>query len=207
MKTFQLKVQKREKLGKAETKKLRSQDMVPCVLYGGKENIHFYAHENLFKKLVYTPEVYIVEIQANGSSHKAIMQEIQFHPVSDKLNHIDFVEVFDDKAVITSIPIEITGSSIGVKNGGKLRQRVRTLKVKGLIKDLPDRLPVDISTLDIGDVIKVEDLSFDKLQLLDPQRSMVVSILSSRAAVKSTDEEEAPAAAEGSAEGEAKAEE
>lgn len=207
MKTFQLKVQKREKLGKAETKKLRSQDMVPCVLYGGKENIHFYAHENLFKKLVYTPEVYIVEINANGSSHKAIMQEIQFHPVSDKLNHIDFVEVFDDKPVITSIPIQITGSSIGVKNGGKLRQRVRTLKVKGLIKDLPESLPVDITTLEIGDVIKVEDLSFDKLQLLDPQRSMVVSILSSRVAVKSTDEEETPAAAEGTAEGETKAEE
>jgi large subunit ribosomal protein L25 len=195
MKTFQISVQKREKLGKAETKKLRKQDMVPCVLYGGKENLHFYAHENAFKKLIYTPEVFIVEITLGGAVHKAILKEIQFHPVSDKLNHIDFIEVFDDKPVETIIPVEITGASIGVKNGGKLRQRIRTLKVKGFIKDLPDKLPVDITNLEIGQVIKVGDLSYANIELTDPSRSMIVSVISSRLAMKGTELPEDAAAA------------
>lgn len=185
MKTVKISVQEREKLGKKETKSLRKEDMVPCVLYGGKENFHFYAHENLFKKVVYTPNVYIIELASKAGTHKAIMQEIQFHPVTDKLLHIDFVEVFDDRPVVVNIPIELTGISIGVKEGGKLRQKRRYLKVKGLPNDLPDSLIVDISKVNIGEVIKIGDLDYKNLEILDPQRSMVVSVVSARVAMKS----------------------
>ncbi|MBE0653101.1 MAG: 50S ribosomal protein L25/general stress protein Ctc [Bacteroidales bacterium] len=190
MKKFKISVQKREKLGKSETKRLRKLLMVPCVMYGGEENLHFYAHENDFSKLVYTPEVHLVEINLENKMHKAIIQEIQFHPVTDKIIHIDFIEVFDDKPVIASIPIELTGSSIGIKNGGKLRQKRRYLKVKGLIADLPEKLTIDITKVNIGDVVKVGDLKYPNLDLLDPHRSMVVSIVSSRVALKgmTTDE-------------------
>jgi large subunit ribosomal protein L25 len=183
-------------------------------MYGGEENLHFYAHKNLFTKIVYTPDVYIVEISLDGKVHKAIMQEIQFHPVTDEILHIDFVEVFDDKEVVATIPIELTGNSIGIKNGGKLRQRRRYLKVKGLAKNLPDRLVIDVTKLDIAQVIKIGDLSYPNLELLDPHRSMIVSVVSSRIAMKSmTIEEEGvetvaegeTAEAEGAEEGEEKA--
>jgi large subunit ribosomal protein L25 len=202
MKVKKIEVSKRDKLGKGETKRLRNQDMVPCVMYGGDSNYHFFAHENFFKKVVFSPDVYIVELNIDGDVHKALMQEIQFHPVTDKILHIDFIEVFEDKPVIATIPIELTGSSIGIKNGGKLRQKRRYLKVKGLAKDLPDRLTIDISNVDISEVIAVGDLKFNNLEILDPLRSMVVAVVSSRVAMKSmTIEEDTPEgeAAEGEA--------
>jgi len=184
MKTKKIEVKKREKLGKGETRKLRNQEMVPCVMYGGDKNHHFYAHENFFNKVVFSPDVHVIELDIEGDTRKAIIQEVQFHPVTDKIVHIDFMEVFDDKPVITTIPIEITGSSIGVKNGGKLRQKRRYLKVRGLVKDMPERLMVDISDVDISDVVKVGDLIYDNLELLDPHRSMVLAVVSSRVAMK-----------------------
>jgi large subunit ribosomal protein L25 len=200
MKVKKIDVSKRDKLGKGETKRLRNQDMVPCVLYGGDTNYHFFAHENFFKKVVFSPDVFIVELNIDGETHKALMQEIQFHPVTDKILHIDFIEVFDDKPVIATIPIELTGSSIGIKNGGKLRQKRRYLKVKGLAKNLPDRLTIDISNVDISEVIAVGDLKFNNLEILDPHRSMVLAVVSSRIAMKSmTIEEDTGEAAEGAA--------
>ena len=203
MKVKKIKVTKREKLGKKETKRLRNEEMVPCVMYGGNSNYHFYAHENFFKKVVFSPDVYIVELDIEGETHKALMQEIQFHPVTDKILHIDFIEVFEDKPVIATIPIELTGSSIGIKNGGKLRQKRRYLKVKGLAKDLPDRLSIDISNVDVSDVIAVGDLTFKNLEILDPHRSMVVAVVSSRIAMKSMtiEEDTAESTAEGDTEG------
>jgi large subunit ribosomal protein L25 len=189
MKTFEIVVKKRESLGKGATRRIRKEDNVPCVMYGGDKLYHFYAHENLFKKMIYTPEVYIIELDIDGKKHKAVVQEIQFHSVTDKIQHIDFVEVFPDKPVIVSIPVELTGSSIGVKNGGKLRLKRRSLKVKGLLEFLPDKLTIDLTTLDIGQVIKVGDLKYNKLELIDPHRSMVVSVISSRLAAKGTMEE------------------
>ncbi|MCF8379403.1 MAG: 50S ribosomal protein L25/general stress protein Ctc [Bacteroidales bacterium] len=184
MKKIQISVKKREKLGKGETRQLRNQEMVPCVMYGGEKNYHFYAHENLFKKIVYSPEVFLVELDIEGDKHKALMQEIQFHPVTDSITHIDFVETFTGKAVVTSIPIVLTGASIGVKNGGKMRQRRRYLKVKGLVENLPDKLEIDITKLDVNQVIKIGDLNYPNLEILDPHRSMIVSVVSSRVAMK-----------------------
>jgi large subunit ribosomal protein L25 len=190
MKTFEIEVKKRETTGKGSSRNIRKEDNVPCVMYGGEKLHHFYAHENLFKKMIYTPEVYIIELNIEGSRHKAVVQEIQFHPVTDKIQHIDFVEVFPDKPVIVSIPVELTGSSIGVKNGGKLRLKRRSLKVKGLLEFLPDKLKIDLTTLDIGQVIKVGDLKYNNLELIDPHRSMVVSVISSRLASKGAFEED-----------------
>jgi large subunit ribosomal protein L25 len=197
MKTIEIAVKKRIAVGKTETKKLRNADNVPCVMYGGDHVYHFYAHENAFLKLVYTHRAHLVDLNIEGEKHVAIMQDIQFHPTTDKIIHIDFVEVFEDKPVIMHIPIDLTGSSIGVKNGGKVRQKRRSLKVKGLAKDLPDHLEVDMTMVDIGHVVKVGDLEYPNLDLLDPHRSMVVSVISSRLAAKGMEmPEEAVVAAE-----------
>lgn len=197
MKKVKVNVQKREKLGKSETRRLRNEEMVPCVMYGGKENYHFYAHHNVFNKLVFTPDVHLLEIDIDGDLHKAIIQEVQFHPVTDRIIHIDFIEVYEDKPVIATIPIELTGSSVGVRNGGKMRQRRRYLKVRGLVKDLPEKLEVDISNIDIGQVIKIGELNYPDLEILDPHRSMIVSVVSSRVAMKGMIIEEETEAEEG----------
>lgn len=194
MKTFKIEVKKREKTGKSSTRKLRSNENIPCVMYGGKDIHHFYAHENSFRKIVYTNEVFLVEFDIEGKKHKGVIQDIQFHPVTDKIQHMDFIEVFDDRPVIVNIPVELTGSSIGIKNGGRLRQRRRSLKVRGLIEHLPDSLKIDITNVDIGHVVKIGDLHFENLELLDPHRAMVISVVSSRVALKSVTmaEEELP---------------
>jgi len=185
MKTFNIEVKKRENTGKASSRRLRAEENVPCVMYGGDKIFHFYAHENSFRKMIYTNEVFIIDLDIEGDKHKAVIHEIQFHPVTDKINHIDFIEVFEDKPVNVHIPVELSGSSVGIKNGGKLRQKRRALKVRGLIKHLPSKLNIDITDIDIGHVVKVGDLSYDNLELLDPHRSMVVSVISSRVALKS----------------------
>jgi large subunit ribosomal protein L25 len=172
--------ERRSELGKKSTRDLRKMDHVPCVMYGGAEVVHFHAHENDFRHLVYTPSAYVVEVDLDGKKHKAVLQELQFHPVTDKLMHMDFVEVFDDKPVTVEIPIKLTGAAIGLKDGGKPRQRRRVLKVRGLLADLPDVLEVDITEVAIGDVIKIGDLSYDNLEILDPARSMIFAVVSSR---------------------------
>ena len=180
MKTIAISAEKRTELGKKSTRDLRKIDHVPCVMYGGAEVLHFHAHENDFRHLVYTPSAFIVEVELDGKKHSAVMQELQFHPVTDKLNHIDFVEVFDDRPVTVEIPIKLVGVAIGLKDGGKPRQRRRVLKVRGLVKNLPDVLEIDITDVAIGDVIKIGDLNYDNLEILDPSRSMIFAIVSSR---------------------------
>ena len=188
MKTLEIKGALRQDLGKKKSKDLRNQGLVPCVMYGGEKNLHFSAHENEFKKLVYTPDVYLVKVVLDGQAFDAVMQDIQFHPVSDNILHIDFVQVFPDKKVTVNLPVRLTGSSVGIRAGGKLRQRRRNLKVNGLIKDMPDRLEVDLSDLDIGESMKVGDLSYDNLDVLDPARAMVVGVVSSRLISKGMEE-------------------
>ena len=201
MKTISIDAVKRTELGKKSTRDLRKADHVPCVMYGGAEILHFHAHENDFRHLVYTPNAYIIEVKLDGKTHKAVMQDLQFHPVNDKLYHLDFVEVFDDKPVTMEIPILLTGAAIGLKDGGKSRQRRRVIKVRGLVKDLPDTLEIDITDVAVGDVIKVGDLEYDNLEVLDPSRSMIYAIVSSRVSAKGMEmgEDEA-AAAEAAAE-------
>jgi len=188
MKTLEIKGALRQGLGKKESKDLRKQGIIPCVMYGGEKNLHFSAHENQFKKLIYTPDVFLVKLEVDGQAFDAVMQEIQFHPVTDSILHIDFVQVFPDKKVTVNLPVELTGSSVGIRAGGKLRQRRRNLKVNGLIKDMPDRLEIDLSDLDIGDSMKVGDLSYNNLEVLDPPRAMVAGVVSSRLIAKGMQE-------------------
>jgi large subunit ribosomal protein L25 len=180
MKTITIAAERRTEVGKKSTRDLRKSDHVPCVMYGGAEVIHFHANENDFRQIVYSPSAYIIEIDLDGKKHKAVLQELQFHPVTDKLVHMDFVEVFDDKPVTVEIPVKLTGAAIGLKDGGKPRQRRRVLKVRGLLEHLPDMLEIDITDVAIGDVIKIGDLSYDNLEILDPARSMIYAIVSSR---------------------------
>jgi large subunit ribosomal protein L25 len=180
MKSIEFKADLRKELGKKQTIALRKQEMVPCVMYGGKENIHFSAPANDFRHLIYTHHVYQVNLDVEGKKYKAILKEAQFHPVTDDLLHLDFIEVFDDKPAVVSLPVILTGNSEGIKAGGKLRQRRRYLRVKGLIQDMPDNLEIDITSLQIGDFVKVADLQFDKLELLDPAKAMIAGVSASR---------------------------
>jgi large subunit ribosomal protein L25 len=188
MNTIEIKGFFRTELGKKSSKALRKTGNVPCVIYGKESNIHFHAHENSFKNLVYTPEAHLVELNIEDKVYKAVLKDMQFHPVNDKILHADFIEVFDNKRVTINIPIKVTGDSVGVIAGGKLSIKRRTLKVKGLAPDLPQYLPIDITNLKIHEGLKVGDLSYDKIELLDPKKSMVLTIATSRVAQK-TDEE------------------
>lgn len=197
MKSIQISAQKRTETGKKSTRDLRKADMVPCVMYGGAEVLHFYAHENDFRHIVYTPNVFIVELDIEGNKRKAVMQDLQFHPVSDKLNHIDFVEVFDDRPVTVELPIKLTGVAVGLKDGGKPRQRRRVVKVRGLIAHLPEVIEIDITDVAVGDVVKVGDIQAENLEILDPARSMVYAIVSSRLSMKGMEIEDPDAEVEG----------
>lgn len=207
MKTIQVKAHLRTETGKKDSKNLRKENNVPCVMYGGEEIVHFYAHENTFKDIIYTPNIYIIDLDIDGKVYKAILQELQFHPVTDKVTHIDFVQVFEDKPVVMSIPINVVGNSVGVEAGGKTRLKRRTLKVKGSFIDLPDALDIDITDLAIGMSMKVHQLSYDNLELLDPPRAMVIAVISSRLAVMDLDVEEEEVEGEEGEEGEGEGEE
>lgn len=188
MKTIEIKGSFRTELGKKSSKKTRKDGNVPCVIYGKEKNIHFQAHENSFKNLVYTHEAHLVKLIIEDKEYKAVLKDMQFHPVKDNILHADFIEVFDNKPVVINVPVKVSGDSIGVIAGGKLSIKKRSLKVKGLANDLPEFLPIDITDLNIHEGKKVGDLSYDKIELLDPKRSMVLTIATSRVAQK-TDEE------------------
>jgi large subunit ribosomal protein L25 len=188
MKTIEIKGSFRTELGKKSSKEIRKTGNVPCVIYGKEKNIHFYAHENSFKNLVYTPEAHLVKLSIDDKEYNVVLKDMQFHPVKDNILHADFIEILDNKPVIINIPIKVTGDSVGVIAGGKLSIKRRSLKVKGLAKDLPEVLPIDITELKIHEGVKVGELSFDKIELLDAKKSMVLTIATSRVAQK-TDEE------------------
>ncbi len=191
MKTFELKGTVRENLGKKYTKALRKEEKVPCVLYGGGENIHFSAAESDFRHLVYTPNAYIVNINIGDKNMEAILKDIQFHPVTDRILHIDFLQISDDKKINIAIPVEISGLSEGVKMGGKLQIDYRRIKVRGLKKDLPDTLKVDVTNIKLGSSIKVGELAYDNLELLDSKNAVVASVKLTRAAKGESEQEEA----------------
>ncbi len=204
MRTLEIVAEQRKKTGKKETSKLRKEGNVPCVMYGGEEIIHFYSHANNFKELVYSPIVYVVTINLNGKKYKSVLKDIQFHPVTDDISHIDFIQVFDDKPVTVSVPVNLTGESVGLKAGGKLRLKRRRLTIRGPINKLPDKLDIDITDLDIGQTIKIHELSYEGIEILDPPRAMVVAVISSRLAMKGM---EIPETVEEEAEGEVEGEE
>ncbi|MBN1118902.1 MAG: 50S ribosomal protein L25 [Bacteroidales bacterium] len=185
MKTYSLEAKKRTELGKKSSQKLRAQEQVPCVMYGtGDEIIHFHAHINKFKNLIYTNQVFLVDLSIDGTAYKAIVKDIQYHPVTDAVIHMDFIQVKEDVPAVVSLPITLVGTSKGILAGGKLRQRRRYLKVKGLLANLPETLEIDITKMGIGSVKKISDLAYDNLELLDPAQAMVIGIVSSRLAAK-----------------------
>ncbi len=197
MKSITITGSQRESVGKVATKALRNAGKVPCVLYGGDKPIHFSADEVSFKNLVYTANVYTAMIEIDGTSYHAILQDIQFHPVTDKILHIDFYQLFDDKMVAMNIPVRLVGTSPGVINGGSLSFAKRKLSVRALPADLPDFINADISKLKIGMKLVVSDLADDKFTILHPETTVVVQVRTARSAVMPEDEEEGDEGEEG----------
>ena len=189
MKSITITGSQRESVGKSATKALRNAGKVPCVLYGGDKSIHFSADEVSFKKLVYTPNVFTAMIEIEGVKYHAIMQDIQFHPVSDKILHVDFYQLFDDKVVTMNIPVKLIGSAPGVLNGGSLRFPMRKLSVRALPADLPDFINVDISEMKIGDKSYVTELAEDAFTILHPDNTVVVQVRTARSAILEEEEE------------------
>lgn len=189
MKSITIKGSERESVGKVATKALRNAGAVPCVLYGGNQPVHFSADERAFKTLVYTPNAHTVVIElGEGKSFNAILQDIQVHPVSDKILHIDFFQLFDDKEITMEVPVKIVGTSKGVLGGGVLRLNTRRLKVKALPKNLPDFIEADITPLEMGNKLYVTKLVSDNYKLLHPDNTVVAQVRISRAAMKAAQE-------------------
>lgn len=182
MQTIELKGVKREGTGKKIAKLLRSEELVPCVLYGGEEVVHFSAHVNEFRHLIYTPSVYVVNLTIEGKSYQAVLQDVQYHPVSDAILHVDFLQVFENKPMVMEIPVKLHGLSEGVKAGGKLQLELRKLKIKGFAKDMPDELNIDITNLGLGKGMKVGELSYENVEILNAKNAVVVAVKLTRAA-------------------------
>ena len=180
MKTLELKGTKRENIGKRGSKDLRIAEMVPCVIYGGAGTVHFSAELAELKKFIYSPEVYFAKIDVEGTSFKGVMQEVQFHPVTDDLHHVDFYEVKEDKKVKISLPIKVIGNSVGVRAGGRLAVNVRKLHVEALPKDLPDFIEIDISNMEIGDKQRVSEMKLKGVTFLDAQNVVVAAVTVTR---------------------------
>jgi large subunit ribosomal protein L25 len=196
MKLLEIKCSLREKTGKKDSKKLRKQGNVPCVLYGGDENIHFIAPENDFRHLVYSPNVYLLKLDIAGKVYDAVLQDIQFHPVTDKILHMDFYQVYEDRPVSINIPVQLNGVPEGVKQGGKLALETRRIRARALPGDLPDILEVDVTGIGLGKSIKVGELDFSGIELLDSENLVIASVKLTRAARGITDEDEAEAEGE-----------
>jgi large subunit ribosomal protein L25 len=189
MKSITIKGSERESVGKVATKALRNAGAIPCVLYGGDQAVHFSAEEKAFKNLIYTPNAHTVVIElGNGKSFNAILQDIQVHPVSDKILHIDFFQLFDNKEITMEVPVKIVGTSKGVLAGGVLRLNTRKLKVKALPANLPDFVEADISPLEMGNKLYVTKLVSDKYKLMHPDNTVVCQVRISRAAMKAAQE-------------------
>ncbi|MDO5608930.1 MAG: 50S ribosomal protein L25/general stress protein Ctc [Capnocytophaga sp.] len=189
MKSITIKGSQRESVGKAASKALRNAGKVPCVLYGGDNAIHFAADEAAFKSIIYTPNVYTAAIELDGGkAHNAIVQDIQFDPVSDKIIHIDFYELDENKEVTLEVPIKVTGTSPGVMAGGVLRIVNRKLKVKALPANLPDFVKVDISGMEMGNKLYITKLEQENYKIMHPENTVVCQVRISRAAMKAAQE-------------------
>lgn len=182
MQVFELKGELRQDVGKKATKAVRKEDKVPCVLYGGEGNVHFMVKNGDLRNLLYTPKVYLVNLDLEGKKHMAVMREIQFHPVTDKVLHIDFYETNDEKPVVMEIPVKTTGHAVGVQAGGKLVLITRKLKVKAFPKDMPDELTVDVTSLGVGKSIKVQDLALEGVEIENAKSVVIAQVKLTRAA-------------------------
>ena len=203
MKSITINGSKRESVGKSSSRLLRNAGQVPCVLYGGEGPIHFSAPELAFSKLVYTANAYTVVIAfGEKESYNAILQDIQFHPVSDKILHIDFYQLFDDKKISMDIPVKVSGNPIGVKLGGNLQRNKRKLRIKALPTNLPDNIEIDIAELNIGDKVYITQLFNENYEFLHPDNTVVCQVRRARAAlVVETEEGEGEEGEEGAEDG------
>ncbi len=183
MKTFDLKGTARQALSKKQAANMRKEEFVPCTIYGNGENVLFTVEKAALKSLLYTPNAYLVNIDIEGKKETGVMRELQFHPVSDEVLHIDFYRVDAAKPIAIDIPITLKGSSEGVKQGGKLQQTIRKIKISALPKDLPDTLEVDITELGLGKSIFVGDVSFPNVNILTPKTTVICAVKMTRAAI------------------------
>ncbi|MFK7901018.1 MAG: 50S ribosomal protein L25/general stress protein Ctc [Cyclobacteriaceae bacterium] len=191
MKTTEILAYKREDISKASTKQARLDGFVPGVVYGGKEAVHFTAPAILFRELLYTPDAYFVELNIEGDIKKCIIKEAQFHPVSEILLHVDFYEISDKKAIVMDIPVELEGSAPGVKKGGKLYLKARTVRVKALPPHMPDTMKLDVSGLELGKTIKVVDIEAGELEIITNPQVSVASVQIPRALRQALNEDDA----------------
>ena len=179
----------RTEIGKKATKSVRKADAVPCVLYGAQKDAngnqvatHFTVTNDGLRNLVYTPHIYVVDLTIDGKTVNAIMKDIQFHPVTDKILHVDFYQIDEANPIVMEVPVKLEGLAEGVKAGGKLALQVRKLKVKALYSAIPERLIVDVTNLGLGKTIKVGELSYEGLQILNSKEAVVCAVKLTRAA-------------------------
>jgi large subunit ribosomal protein L25 len=183
MKTLELKAQKRQNIGSKDAASLRKNGMVPCVMYGKENTIHFAATEAELKKFIYSPAVYFVDVNLGDEHHTGVMREIQYHPLTDKPTHIDFLEISEANMLRMELPVKVVGVSAGVRAGGKLLVNVRKLKVEALPNQMPDFIELDITSLNIGDKLRVSDLNVNGVTFLDPSNLAVTAVQMTRSAI------------------------
>ena len=203
MKSLTIKGEVRKSLGKKDAHKLRAVEKAPAVLYGGENPVHFSVDFSELRHMIYTPNVYLIELDIDGTVYKAILQDIQWHPVEEMVMHVDFLQISEDSPIKIEVPIKVSGHAKGIRAGGKLSTNLRRLKVKALANDVPDTINIDVTKLGLGQSIKVADLKVDNVEFLDPKSNVVVSVSITRAARSAAgaggvggDEEEEEASAE-----------
>lgn len=194
MKTITIEGQLRTGTGKQATRQLRSQELVPGVIYGGEKEINFSAPAKAFKNLVYTPEFQLADLSVEGTTYRCILKDIQFNKVSDELAHVDFMELVEDRAVVATIPIKFMGAAAGVKAGGKLITKIKSLKIKALPKYLTENIEVDLTNLELNGNIRVEDVKLDNVEILNSPRIPIASVVMTRVLKQEADSAPAGAA-------------
>lgn len=182
MKTFELSAKRRETLGKKISKELRLQESIPAVMYGGKDNMALTLTQAGVRKLIYSPEIFLINLDIEGDKRTCILQEIQFHPVTDQIIHIDLLEVFPQKPIVIEVPVQLEGHAIGVRAGGKLSLDMRRLKVKGLYENIPEKLVIDVTKLGLGKTVQVGQLKYDNIEILNAKNAVVAAVRLTRAA-------------------------
>lgn len=182
MKSIDIKGTLRSEFGKKGSRAIRKTDSVPCVIYGQGENVHFTVTNDSLRNLVYSPDIFVVNLDIDGKKVKAIMQDIQFHPVKDNILHVDFFEITETKPIAMEVPVSLEGLAEGVKAGGKLTLQLRKLKVKALYNAIPEKLVINVSNLGLGKTIQVRELSFEGLELLTAKEAVVCAVKLTRVA-------------------------
>jgi large subunit ribosomal protein L25 len=180
MKSITIEGQIRTEFGKSATRQLRSEDKVPAVIYGGANEVNFTAEAAAFKHIVYTPDFMVVDVKVDGKSHKCVLKDLQFDKVSDKLIHVDFLELVDDKKVTVTLPLKFTGTPAGVKAGGKLVTKIKNLKVKLYPKYLRENIELDLSGLELNGNVRVQDVKAENMEIMNSPRIPIASVTMTR---------------------------